>query len=138
MRYSLFFRYIVCLIIALFALHVAAPYFAHTQQNNSLKQIASMLADGEKALICSADGFKWLTKEELQRMPAEEHDKTAYKCGLCYLAAQGCTTIATSDLDALQSNLPKPSNSIIAAHNPIIQSPYSGSYSTRAPPSLIG
>lgn len=47
---------------------------------------------GDKVLICSSEGFRLVSWEELlkgggQRLPDEHHAK--YQCALCYVAAHG-------------------------------------------------
>lgn len=55
------------------------------------KNISSLF--GEKVLICSGDGFKWVTWKDLQEGKGGHEQPSHYKCPLCYLAAHGLKDI---------------------------------------------
>ena len=139
MKRDAFFRHTICLIVAIFSLHTVAPYFAHAQPTSSLKQTASILAPGEKMLVCSADGFRWLTREEIERMPADEHEQSAYKCGLCYVAAHaGTANIISPDIGLDAQLLFRHHLGIAIMRDIAAFSSRTVAHGTRAPPSPIG
>ena len=59
------------------------PFFA-VYDNDAL----AAYEPDEKVLICTADGFKWLSRAELSdENPPREHPQ--FQCALCYVSAYG-------------------------------------------------
>ncbi|MGE0754720.1 MAG: hypothetical protein AB7L92_06130 [Alphaproteobacteria bacterium] len=69
-----------------FLMQCILPFFA--VYDISAQAAGNTLAVNGKVLICSAEGFKWVSLSDLQDAPQQEH-QSAYKCGVCYLAAHG-------------------------------------------------
>ena len=75
---------------------------------------------GEKILICTADGFKWVTWAELQKQSGHG-PASHYKCPLCYLAAHGLRDAAppvalTFAAVEREADLARPSRSFSLRH----------------------
>lgn len=74
-----------------FIFNIFLPFFAvHTitqaQAADNPTELSSLF--GDKILVCTADGFKWMTWEELQKEGYPHHpDKPPYECAFCYIAA---------------------------------------------------
>ena len=92
--------------IALFAflLNALLPFFAVYDvpaHQSAAKEISSLF--GDKVLICSGDGFKWVKWEDLQSGKEQHTPPSHYKCPLCYVAAHGMKDMVTPDAVALVS-----------------------------------
>jgi len=74
-----------------FLMNVMVPFFAvynvqDTQNNHgTAKEMASLF--GEKILICTGDGFKWVKLADLESGKEKPKPHPDYKCPLCYIAA---------------------------------------------------
>lgn len=79
------------MILMAFVMNVFLPFFAiyntPSEQAIGQKELSSLF--GEKILICTTDGFKWVTWEELRNQKHRPTPGDHYKCPLCYLAAHG-------------------------------------------------
>lgn len=74
-----------------FVMNALSPFFAvySTQSAQAAEQNALSAIFGEKTLICTPEGFKWVSWAELQdREHAPDPDKQ-FKCPLCYVAVYG-------------------------------------------------
>ncbi len=58
------------------------------------------LTFGEKILICTDGGFKWVTKEELQDIDTTFDYGSHLKCPLCYVLAHGQSNLLPADEQA--------------------------------------
>lgn len=72
-----------------FLLHALVPFYASYQipTENHAKQMSSLF--GDKVMLCTAEGFKLVSWEDL--LGGKEHPKPhkQYQCPLCYFAAHG-------------------------------------------------
>ena len=77
-----------------FAMNVMLPFFAiynlpaasaHESSVSNAEDLASLF--GDKVLICTPDGFKWVSWKDLNN--GKEHPHSEFKCPLCYVGAQG-------------------------------------------------
>jgi len=68
------------------------PFFATYNTTTPPSGLASIF--GEKVLICTADGFKWMKWADVQQNK-NHFPPSHYKCPLCYLAAHGTATLGT-------------------------------------------
>lgn len=96
-------------LVALFAflLNALLPFFAvynvqdgHDNQS-AARQMASLF--GEKVLICTSDGFKWVKWADIEK-EGKPHKPSNYQCGICYLAAHGTKDFTTPSAVALAYN----------------------------------
>lgn len=62
-----------------------AVYNPSSAQAASPSEISSLL--GEKILICSGNGFKWVTWDELEQEGPSDSEGPHYECPLCYVSA---------------------------------------------------
>lgn len=133
------FRHITILTIIALLISVIVPFFAvynlqgggdNAEQESELSALF-----GDKILICTADGFKWVSIADLetnQEQPEPHHD---YKCGICYLAANGLQDIITSDAAIEIAYAITPSNlSYGFVYVFVDNNTFKNSFQTRAPP----
>lgn len=97
-------RHIARITLLAFLLNAVLPFFAvydvPTHQAFA-KEMSSLF--GEKVLICTGEGFKWVKWEDLQSGKEKHNPDSHYKCPLCYLAAHGLKDIITPDTMTLAS-----------------------------------
>lgn len=98
MRRTQLFCYILALACLLqFTLPFHAVYAAPQYE----AQASESALFGEKFLLCTSEGFKWVSwaeLEESEHKPAEHQD---YECGLCVAASMfGKTIAASGNLDS--------------------------------------
>lgn len=95
-----------------FVMNALLPFFAvyDIPKANAVEPSQQELSSvfGEKILLCTADGFKWVSWDELQEQPPAQEHAPKYECALCYVAAQGV---------ALQTVTP----SISAIRHPLVR-----------------
>ncbi len=88
-------RYFYLLLLVAFLLNVMLPFVAvydtqqalasHSEQSSSNSNLSSLL--GDKILICTSSGFKWVSWDDLQQDNNQTQSHSKYQCALCYLAA---------------------------------------------------
>ncbi len=80
------YKHVVHITLIAFLLNVMLPFFAvyNVEHPSLAKEMASLF--GEKILICTGDGFKWVKLADLES-GKEKHNPSHYKCPLCYIAA---------------------------------------------------
>lgn len=61
---------------------------------------------GDKVLLCTAEGFRWVSWEELQQQETAPESHGQYQCGACYLAAHN--TSADAKAVTLDASAPPP------------------------------
>jgi len=105
------------------------PFFAVHNPSNHLSSVF-----GERVLICTGDGFKWVNPADLQSGKEKPKPHSGDKCPLCY-AARHSLAIASSapahdyhEIHALVSVRSHPG--LIALYRASLQN-------VRAPPSFI-
>lgn len=89
-----------------FIFSVLTPFFATyntaAAANVDAKEMSSLF--GDKVLICSSGGFKFVTWEELAA--GKHHDENQeFKCPLCYVAVHGVKANSLSNVIALAKPL---------------------------------
>ena len=95
-------------------------------------------ADGQTVLICTSDGYKYVSLADLQHEKEKPSPLSHYKCVLCFLGAHGLNHLSLPDAIALET----PHQTTLANHTIEIQSiaatEWKSSPYSRAPPlSLI-
>jgi hypothetical protein len=70
-------------------LHGVLPFFALYQLpvTHDVRSIASLF--GERLLICTSDGFKWVRTEDIFKDGQHPKPHPQYQCALCYVSAHG-------------------------------------------------
>ena len=90
------FRYISLLTLIAFLMNVMLPFFAvydiqqamaAEAEQSSANEMSSVF--GNKILICTSDGFKLVSIEDLQNGKEQPTPHPEYKCALCYVTAHG-------------------------------------------------
>ena len=86
-------RHIGLLLFIAFLVNVTLPYAVGyvapqaTSEQVADQELASLL--GDKILICTSEGFKWVSWEDVQSGKEQPKPHTQFQCALCYLAAHG-------------------------------------------------
>jgi hypothetical protein len=141
-------RFISYLTVLAFLINAFVPFFAiynipqasaATQEQTQDKENSFF---GDKILICTSAGFKWVSLDDLESFQdLEQQDdaphSSSFECPLCYVAAHGLkdlllntdTTSMFFSAD-LSAELLKPADDILRAHF------YRYTYQSRAPPTL--
>lgn len=96
-------RYLFILTAIAFLMNAIIPFFAvyNLQQTTTAKPNQFTAAQnsslfGDKVLICTADGFKWISWKNLQNGKEQPKQHPHYKCPLCYVAAHGTKQLLPS------------------------------------------
>lgn len=96
-------RYFSLLTLIAFVMSVMLPFFAVYDVQQALASQPSELSSeemsslfGEKVLICTSDGFKWVSWEDLQNGKEQPKPHPQYQCALCYVAAHGAKHVASA------------------------------------------
>lgn len=74
--------------VAALLLHLLLPFFA-AYQIPAAAQAQMTSPFGDKILLCTAEGFRWVKWEDLQSGKEKPQPHKQYRCPLCYTAAQG-------------------------------------------------
>jgi len=92
-------RYLSLLTMTAFLMNVIMPFFAiyNVQQavaaEASLSQSGEMTSlFGEKVLICTPSGFKWVSWDNLLDGKEKVPEHSQYECALCYVSANSVKT----------------------------------------------
>lgn len=125
-------KWLVATLALAIALSASLPFFA---VHNPPARLASVF--GEKILICSGDGFKWVTPADLQSGKEKPAPHSGDKCPLCYAARHTLVIAAAVPILALNYHPPA---LVSADYQPALISLYRLSpLHSRAPPySFIG
>ncbi|PIR39825.1 MAG: hypothetical protein COV35_00570 [Alphaproteobacteria bacterium CG11_big_fil_rev_8_21_14_0_20_39_49] len=108
MRKAIKFRYISLITLVAFLMNVMLPFFAvydmqHAMaaeaEKSSIDSMSSLF--GDKILICTSDGFKLVSLEDLQNGKERPTPHPEYKCALCYVAANGIKHVVPAQEVAL-------------------------------------
>ena len=98
MKYRITEKSIYLTTWAAFLIYTLLPFFAVYSNPSESKQLSSLF--GEKVLICTSDGFKFVSWEDLAGKDAPKpHNEI--KCPLCYFASHGTHYAPHSALLAL-------------------------------------
>jgi hypothetical protein len=93
-------RQIGLLLFVAFLVNVTLPYFVGyiapqaTSEQSADQELASLL--GDKILICTSEGFKWVSWEDVQSGKEQPKPHTQFQCALCYMAAYGAGSFLVS------------------------------------------
>ena len=92
-------RQIVFMTLIAFLMNAILPFFAtyntpdHSASTVAFAKQVTSAPFGDRILICTGDGFKWVKWSDLQK--EKKHSPTShYKCVLCFLAAHGLKHLA--------------------------------------------
>jgi len=78
-------RRILSVTLVAFLVSVMLPFFAtYNISANAGDETSSIF--GDKILICTASGFKWIDIDDLDSEPEDSHKN--FECPLCFAAAQ--------------------------------------------------
>ncbi len=116
-----------------FLLNALLPFFAvyNLPSPPSVKQADALF--GEKILICTGDGFKWVTWKEL--LKERRHQSAShYKCPLCYLAAHGLKDFTQPPAIAFNATISGGSASIMHSGAFFRPTAVWSPFASRAPP----
>ncbi len=90
-------RWVSLLTVVAFLMNVMLPFFAVYNVPQAImaaqsgqpysERMASFF--GEKILICTSGGFKWVSWEDLQNGEEQPEPHPKYECALCYVTASG-------------------------------------------------
>jgi hypothetical protein len=81
-------RYYSLLTAIAFLINVMLPFYAvYNIPQASAKEASSLF--GDKILICTADGFKWFSWQDLQSGKEQPKPHSQFKCPVCYVAVHG-------------------------------------------------
>ena len=134
-------RILSLLTMLAFIANVFVPFFAvyniPSAQAAEKSELSSFF--GDKILICTSDGFKWVTWEELQNEENEHPDPNQkhYECPLCYVSAHGVKDFLPVSAVSFTHELIEKRATGFAYTNITAKSRFSlAGYQTRAPPHL--
>lgn len=135
-------RSIALLTFIAFLLNVTLPFFAvydfsriiaSTQTEN--EQNASLF--GDKILICTEDGFKFVSVEDLQDGKELPKKHPQYQCAMCYVSAHGTKHVmATAEVALVHYEYVQHVFYSIS-HDVTISQFSSRGFQTRAPPFIV-
>lgn len=122
-----------------FLFSAVVPFFAvyelpedHAQQ----AELASIF--GDRILICTENGFEWVSLADLRQGEHQPHADSHLKCGLCYFTAKGG---AHHQLSAVALSLDVPLNRALREHfpyaAPVLTPVFLQTVASRAPPVLV-
>ena len=124
------------LVVLSLLLQLTLPFFALysvPQSAQAAEQIRGLF--GDKILICTQEGFRWISPETLAEHPPAPHEKT--QCALCYVHVKDVDDIPASCTAAIALHLPDPqTQSTIWPETPLAtkSETFSPSAPPRAPP----
>lgn len=138
-------RGLLALLLLAFAMNVMLPFFAvydvnqafvSKQEARSESQLASLF-DG-KVLICTANGFEWVSLKDLQSGKQTPAPHPKYECALCYVAANSIKfTLPERVADTTYRELSQSIAYAITGPDTWHVRHLAGAYSSRAPPLFI-
>ena len=143
MKYgSLKKRFLIVLTAAALLLNALLPFYAAYDTETLAVKLAAKAESqtlsallGDKILICTGDGFKWVTRDDLQNGQEQPAQHPRLKCPLCYLAVFGVKQILPSVTAALD-RVPASIDDVLHPHGNDLR--YTSltyrSYDSRAPP----
>lgn len=126
-----------------FLLNVMLPFFAvynvsqaaaaQIQQDDPLA-ISALL--GEKVFICTAEGFKWVSWQELQNGEQQPKPHPQYQCALCFVAAHGIKDVTIPPGFVLALSRSPHEAVAVVPYGTTVASVSARGFLTRAPPRL--
>lgn len=126
-------RYLSAVTLIAFLLSATLPFFA--SYNISSSNLDTSLF-GDKILICTVDGFKWVNLEDLQNddLPKAHPD---YECALCVVASNDSKDYAPSKVSNFAYHINYKSIKYYSVSSYQEQQLYLSSNHSRAPPTII-
>ncbi len=127
-------RYLSAITLIAFLFNAMLPFFAVYDLDNAK---ASELSDpSQKILICTGEGFKWISLEDLQSGKESPKQNKDLKCPLCYFVLHGKYTFTPYEL-ATQSVFYSTPLLFKGLENRLAKTLFRSSpYSSRAPPHI--
>lgn len=135
-------RTIALLTFVAFFVNVTLPFFAvydvsaavataqaETEQNSTFF--------GDKILICTDDGFKFISVKELQEGHDQPKQHPQYECAMCYVAAHGTKHLMTTAEVAFVRYEHAQQVVYNISHDVTVSQFSSHSFQTRAPPFIV-
>ena len=75
-------------VLLAFLLNAVLPFFAVYDAAQLLPNRSVSALFGNRVLICTGDGFRWVTRDKAAEQPPH-HPASHYECALCFAAAHG-------------------------------------------------
>ena len=90
-------RFYTLLTLLAFSINTILPFFAvYNVAANEASHVSSLF--GEKILICSGEGFRWVKLADLQSGKEKPKPHSGDQCPLCYAANHGLKAITLAAL----------------------------------------
>lgn len=135
-------RFLIALTAAALLLNALLPFYAAYDSETLAAKLATKAETqelsallGDKILICTGNGFKWVKRADLQNGEEQPAQHPRLKCPLCYLAVFGVKQILPSVIASLD-HVPASVDDILQPQKNDLQ--YASltyrSYDSRAPP----
>lgn len=126
-------------VLVAFLANAILPFFAlynPPATHEGIQRLASVF--GDKILLCTGDGFKWVKLADLQSGKENPKPYHGYECPLCYAASHGLKSMAVAAVA-----IPHRDNQVytpfFAYNSPSLSFHLASSAHVRAPPvSFIG
>ena len=130
-------QHIARIALIAFLLNVMMPFFAvyNVEHPSPAKEISSLF--GEKVLICTGDGFKWVKWADLESGKEKHAPSSHYKCPLCYLAAHGLKDFTAPGTIGLAYNGSATDPGYITYDHWLIVFRLQSPFASRAPPAIF-
>jgi hypothetical protein len=100
-------RAIALVTLMAFAMNAMLPFFASVTTTSAQAAEQNELSSlfGEKILICTATGFKWVTWAELQDQKQQPAQSDYYKCPVCFAGACSAPSYLPTDFQIIKHAL---------------------------------
>lgn len=90
-------RLIATATLMIFFMNTLLPFFAvyplKVQESTGGFTSAKAPAPGGKILICTSQGYKWITLKELEDEENKPGREKHYECALCFISAHGLNNV---------------------------------------------
>lgn len=138
-------KYFLVITLVAFLMNTLLPFFAvynlpqavaSEQEQSSAKEMASLF--GEKVLICTSEGFKWVSGTDLQSGKEKPKPHPQYKCPLCYVAAHGMKhAMPAMAVELVYAPVEQKLAYVFPASETVQERLFIRNYPSRAPPAFI-
>lgn len=126
-----------------FLMSVTLPFYvgyttpqAAAAQTEVSSSTDGTLPFGDEILICTADGFKWVSWQDLQSGKEQQEPHTQYECPLCYVSTHGAKYTVSAQTIAITYHQNVEHTSFYVP-NITMMSQFTGrGFRTRAPPHI--
>lgn len=97
-------RTVALVTLMAFTMNAMLPFFAsfNTASAQAAEQTELSSLFGEKILICTATGFKWVTWAELQDEKQQPAQSDFYKCPVCFAGTYGTQNYLPTDFHIIK------------------------------------